>query len=144
MGGDTKAIKVGILGLGNIGAGTVEILKRNGGLIERRLGVPFELVRAADLDERRAQALGGIALEIENAWLETTTARKKSELLGHSEKVARGWLNSVDQAMNVGTGNARDLVEAARNYFELRLRHLQSMMDANMAQAQLKLATGQL
>jgi outer membrane protein TolC len=96
------------------------------------------------LDERRKQALGGIALEIENAWLETTTARKKSNLLGHSEKVARGWLNSVDQAMSVGTGNARDLVEAARNYFELRLRHLQSMMDANLAQTQLKLATGQL
>jgi homoserine dehydrogenase len=54
----TKAIKVGILGLGNIGAGTVEVLRRNGGLIERRLGVPFELARAADRDPSRARALG--------------------------------------------------------------------------------------
>jgi homoserine dehydrogenase len=53
----TSTIKIGILGLGNIGAGTVEILQRNGGLIERRLGVPFELVRAADLDPARARKL---------------------------------------------------------------------------------------
>jgi homoserine dehydrogenase len=50
-----NAIKIGILGLGNIGAGTVEILQRNGALIERRLGVPFEIVRAADLDPTRAK-----------------------------------------------------------------------------------------
>ena len=30
-----KAIKVGILGLGNIGTGTVEILRKNGALLER-------------------------------------------------------------------------------------------------------------
>jgi outer membrane protein TolC len=96
------------------------------------------------LEARRRQALGGITLEIENAWLETSVARKKSDLLSHSEKVARGWYNSVDQALTVGTGNARDLVEAARNYFELRLRHLQSIMDVNMAVTQLKMATGAL
>lgn len=58
MSGGTKAIKVGILGLGNIGAGTVEILRKNGALLERRLGVPFELARAADRDASRAQKLG--------------------------------------------------------------------------------------
>ena len=58
MSGSTKAIKVGILGLGNIGAGTIEILQRNGGLIERRLGVPFEVTRVADLDPARAERLG--------------------------------------------------------------------------------------
>ena len=47
-----KAIKVGILGLGNIGAGTVEILQRNGALIERRVGVPFEIAKVADLEPR--------------------------------------------------------------------------------------------
>jgi hypothetical protein len=46
--------------------------------------------------------------------------------------------------MTVGTGNARDLVEAARNYFELRLRHLQSIMDVNVAVTQLKMASGGL
>jgi homoserine dehydrogenase len=58
MSGGTKAIKVAILGLGNIGTGTVEILRKNGALLEKRLGVPFELVRAADKDPSRAQRLG--------------------------------------------------------------------------------------
>lgn len=53
-----KAIKVGILGLGNIGAGTVEILQKNGALIERRVGVPFEIARVADLHPAHAQKLG--------------------------------------------------------------------------------------
>ena len=44
----------------------------------------------------------------------------------------------------VGTGSPRDLVEAARNYFELRLRHLQAIMDVNMAVTQLKMASGSL
>ncbi len=57
MGTKANAIQIGILGLGNIGAGTVEILRRNGALIERRLGVPFELARAADLDQARAAKL---------------------------------------------------------------------------------------
>ncbi len=50
-----NAIRVGILGLGNIGSGTVEILQRNADLLERRLGAPIELVRAADLDPARAE-----------------------------------------------------------------------------------------
>jgi homoserine dehydrogenase len=53
-----KPVRVGILGLGNIGAGAVEILRRNASLIERRLGVPLALARAADLDPARAQRLG--------------------------------------------------------------------------------------
>src|SRR3990172_5990555 len=56
MSTSTNAIRIGILGLGNIGGGTVEILRRNAGLIERRLGVPLELARAADLDPSRAES----------------------------------------------------------------------------------------
>ena len=39
---------------------------------------------------------------------------------------------------------SRDLVDAARSYFELRMRHLQSIMDVNMAMATLKQAAGVL
>jgi len=93
---------------------------------------------------RRRQALGNIALELEGAWLEARAARRRAELLGHSEKVARGWYNAVDQNLQVGVAESRDLVDAARNFFELRLRHLQSIMDVNMAIAGLKQAAGVL
>src|SRR5262249_32927153 len=74
--------------------------------------------------ERQRQALGGIYIEIENAWLDARAARRKSDKLGHSEKLARGMYNSVDQNLKVGVAESRDLVDAARNYFELRMRHL--------------------
>jgi outer membrane protein TolC len=93
---------------------------------------------------RRRQALGGIYIEIQNAWLDARSARRRSDLLGHSEKVARGWYNAVDQNLKVGVAESRDLVDAARNYFELRMRHLQSIMDVNMAMATLKQAAGVL
>jgi outer membrane protein, multidrug efflux system len=94
--------------------------------------------------QRRLQALGGISIEIENAWLDARNARRRSDLLQHSEKVARGWYNAVDQSLQVGVADSRDLVDAARNFFELRLRHLQSIMDFNMAVASLKQAAGVL
>jgi outer membrane protein TolC len=96
------------------------------------------------LAERRRQALGGVAVEIETNWLEARATRRKAELLAHSEKVARGWYNAVDQSLQVGVAESRDLVDAARNYFELRVRHLQSIMDVNMAAGQLKFSAGVL
>lgn len=96
------------------------------------------------LQARRQQALGGIVVEIETAWQETRAARKRADLLNHSEKVARGWYNAVDQNLTLGVAESRDLVDAARGYFELRLRHLQSIMDVNLAIAGLKQAAGTL
>jgi len=52
-----KSINVGLIGLGTVGAGVVKLLRNNAETIERRLGVPVNLVRAADLDESRAKAL---------------------------------------------------------------------------------------
>jgi len=93
---------------------------------------------------RRRQALGGIYIDILNDWLDARAARRKSEIAGHSEKVARGWYNSVDQNLKVGVAESRDLVDAARSYFELRMRHLQTIMELNMAMATLKQAAGVL
>ncbi len=52
-----KEIKVGLIGLGTVGTGVVKLLKSNAEIIERRLGIPVVLHRAADLDEARAKAL---------------------------------------------------------------------------------------
>ena len=45
-----KTIKLGFLGLGNIGGGVVRVIKMNGDHIEKQNGVRFELVRALVLD----------------------------------------------------------------------------------------------
>ena len=46
-------VGVGLIGFGTVGSGVVKILLENAGLIRRRVGVPIELVRVADLDVTR-------------------------------------------------------------------------------------------
>jgi outer membrane protein TolC len=94
------------------------------------------------LAAKREQALGGIGIEIRKAWLDFEEARQRREVLEHAEKVARGWYNATDQALNTGVAEPRDLSESARNYVELRLRHLQALMDQNINLAALRNSAG--
>ncbi len=127
-----------------LGAGLSLVLRYNLDVPERLANHTKAVADQRAAIERRKQALGGIYIEIENAWLDARAARRRSELLGHSEKVARGWYNAVDENLQVGVAESRDLVDAARNFFELRMRHLQSIMDVNMATATLRQTAGVL
>jgi homoserine dehydrogenase len=54
-----KPIQVGLLGIGVVGAGTFNVLKRNQEEIKRRAGRGIEITMVADLDVARAQAVVG-------------------------------------------------------------------------------------
>ena len=106
--GSGKAIKVGILGLGNIGAGTVEILQRNSALIERRLGVPLQLVRAADLDPTRAKRLGlsdSVYTTDAKAVLNDPEVQVVVELIGGIEPARSFILAAMENGKHVVTAN---------------------------------------
>lgn len=53
-----RTIGVGLVGLGTVGSGVVEILRSHREDFARRAGVDIELVRVADRDSARAEALG--------------------------------------------------------------------------------------
>ena len=59
-----EPVRVGLLGVGTVGGGTVSVLRRNGKEIARRAGRGIEVVRAAarDLSKPRPAALEGIPL----------------------------------------------------------------------------------
>ena len=103
-----KAIKVGILGLGNIGAGTVEILKRNGALIERRVGVPFEIAKVADLSPERAAKLGlpaGVFTTDAKAVVNDPEIQVVVELIGGIEPARSLILAAMENGKHVVTAN---------------------------------------
>jgi len=54
---DIKPIQVGLLGIGTVGGGTYQVLKRNQQEIRRRAGRGIEITMVADLDMTRARAL---------------------------------------------------------------------------------------
>lgn len=59
-----KSIKAGLLGIGTVGSGTFEVLKRNQEEIRRRAGRGIEIVMVADLDVARAKEVTKGACEV--------------------------------------------------------------------------------
>ena len=57
-------VRVGLLGIGTVGSGTFEVLRRNQDEIRRRAGRSIEIVKVADLDVARARAIVGDAVEV--------------------------------------------------------------------------------
>lgn len=95
--------------------------------------------------ERRKWALGGIDVEVAGAYANYEEARTREKKLAHAEKVSRGWYMIVDRNMAQGlttSTDARELTDAARTYFDFRIRHMQAINDTNTTLAWLKRTTG--
>ena len=61
-----KPIQVGLLGIGTVGSGTFNVLKRNQEEIQRRAGRGIEISMVADLDVARAQSVVGPGVKVVN------------------------------------------------------------------------------
>ena len=59
-----KPIQVGLLGIGTVGRGTYEVLRRNQEEIRRRAGRGIEIAMVADLDTERARQIVGDAAQV--------------------------------------------------------------------------------
>jgi homoserine dehydrogenase len=59
-----KPIQVGLLGIGTVGSGTFNVLKRNQAEIKRRAGRGIEITMVADLDTARAKAAVGEGVQV--------------------------------------------------------------------------------
>ena len=62
-----KPIQVGLLGIGTVGSGVFNVLKRNQEEIQRRAGRRIEIAMVADLDTARAEAVVTVTLASPNS-----------------------------------------------------------------------------
>src|SRR5689334_21365366 len=119
-----QKISVGIIGLGTVGSGTVRILRDNGEIIRRRLGVPIEVTKIAVRDAQRSRGI-----DVSGSLLTTDPADVIAhpdidivvELVGGLEP-AREWIiAAIARGKHVVTANkallavhAAEILDAAR------------------------------
>jgi outer membrane protein TolC len=104
-------------------------------------------VREAEsqLEEARAlerYALGGVAVEVEQAYASVLEAKAREESWEHGEHRAKRWISSVQDAIDLGTKDERFLLEPLRAYVYARAFHAQALMDLNIALSDLSRVTG--
>ncbi|MBI3356528.1 MAG: homoserine dehydrogenase, partial [Nitrospirae bacterium] len=118
-------IGVGIIGFGTVGTGVAKILLENAALIRRRVGVPIELVRIADLDIARDRGL------VLPSGLLTTDARQVLgdpavdvviELIGGYDTAKRIILEAIAAGKHVVTANKALLALHGEELFEAAAR----------------------
>ena len=114
-------VKVGLVGLGTVGCGTVKILQDNAGLLSDRTGAAIEIARAADLDLGRPRAvtlpanvLTGDPWEV----IRDPEVQILVELIGGIEPARSYILEAMDNGRHVVTANKALLSEHWRELVE--------------------------
>ena len=99
----------------------------------------------AELEKMRATeryALGGVGVEVEQAYAEAEDAAGRLEAYERAAKYARQWLVKVQQGIDIGTFDDEDIVDPAKEYALKRFSVMSATFDYNVAIARLALATG--
>ncbi len=97
------------------------------------------------LEETRAlerYALGGVGVEVENAYAQTVESRTREEHWDNAEHRARQWIATVESAIDLGTKDERALLEPLRAYVFSRLEHIRALNDLNINMSELARVSG--
>jgi outer membrane protein TolC len=99
----------------------------------------------AQLEEVRAQermSLVGVGAEVETAYNDVLDWKRKVDAFRTSTKRVRRWLVIVQEGIDVGTMDDKDLLDPARQYALQRFNLLNALMELNMAMCRLAKTTG--
>lgn len=99
----------------------------------------------SQLEEARALerfALGGAAVEVENAYATVVEAKTREENWDRAEHRAKRWISSVQDAIDLGTKDERYMIEPLRAYVFARANHVTALMDVNVALSELARVSG--
>jgi len=120
------SISVGMVGFGTVGAGVAKILVNNAHLIRRRVGVPVELVRVADLDTTRDRGVGlppGVLTSDLRQVLDDPSIDIVLELIGGYDAAKRLIVEAMVKGKQVVTANKALLAVHGEEMFDMAARH---------------------
>lgn len=118
-------IGVGIIGFGTVGVGTAKVLLDNAALIRRRVGVPVELIRIADLDVTRDRGMvlpSGLLTTDAKQVLHDPAIDVVIELIGGYDTAKRVILEAIAAGKQVVTANKALLALHGEEIFEAATR----------------------
>ncbi|CUS37074.1 homoserine dehydrogenase [Candidatus Nitrospira nitrificans] len=119
-------IGIGIVGFGTVGTGVAKILLDNAALITRRVGVPVELVRVADLDvvrERGVALAAGVLTTDSRDVLTAPDIDIVVELIGGYDAAKRVILDAIAAGKHVVTANKALLALHGEEIFDAAVRN---------------------
>ena len=118
-------IGVGIIGFGTVGTGVARVLLDNATLIRRRVGVPVELVRIADLDITKDRGMvlppGLLTTDAEQV-LDDPAVDIVVELIGGYDTAKRVILNAIAAGKHIVTANKALLALHGEEIFDAAAR----------------------
>lgn len=120
-----KELGIGLLGFGTVGAGVVETLQRNGGLIADRTGVKLVLRRIADVDLDRDRGVTvdrSILTQDATAVIDDPSVHIVVELIGGTRIAKDLILRALNLGKPVVTANKALLAEHGAELFALAER----------------------
>jgi len=115
-----KPIQVGLLGLGTVGSGTIEVLRRNREEISRRAGrdIVIKVAGARDLKKQRSVSLDGIELaETAGEIVARPDIDIVVELIGGDTDARALVLKAIDNGKHVVTANKALLAKHGTEIF---------------------------
>ncbi len=118
-------IGVGIIGFGTVGTGVAKILVNTAALITRRVGVPIELVRVADLDivrDRGVALAPGVLTTDAKQVLADPNIDIVIELIGGYDTAKRVILETIAAGKHVVTANKALLALHGEEIFDAATR----------------------
>ncbi|MBI5854023.1 MAG: homoserine dehydrogenase [Nitrospirae bacterium] len=118
-------IGVGLVGFGTVGAGVVKIFQTNAALIRRRVGVPVELVRIADVDLKRDRGVevpAGLLTNDYQAVLSDPAVDIVLELVGGYDIAKKVILGAIAKGKSVVTANKALLAAHGEEIYEAAVR----------------------
>ena len=114
-------VKVGLLGLGTVGGGTVQVLRRNADEISRRAGREIQVTHALVRDATKARdvVLDGIAItEDPLAVVDNPDIDIVAELIGGIEPAQELVMRAIANSKHVVTANKALIATAGNAIFE--------------------------
>ncbi|MBC7162161.1 homoserine dehydrogenase [Immundisolibacter sp.] len=120
-----NAVRIGLLGLGTVGGGTLELLARNGDEIARRAGRPLRVTHAAVKDPRRRRsALAGQVHLLADPFelVHHPDIDIVAELIGGIEPARALMLAAINAGKHVVTANKALIAHHGNEIFEAARR----------------------